>query len=373
MTNDAPIHSFNTQAGALLVFKDKVRISRSGCLSFMRHGGKGDKDIPVSSITAIQLKEPGLTGSGYLQFNLSGGNTSTGGVFSASKDENTVMLSNKHQYDKAKKAKTTIENLMRKDNSSEGNNKEDNLSDIEKIERYHSLLEKGAISEEEYKKKKKEVFDNADNEQKLKSSQIRDIEGEEIESSHMQEENRPWYDNGWMILFWFFLFFPVGLYGIFKTNRLGYSAKWIVVGGFVIISVAGIITEELSSTEQSKQGREQVRNEGGESDQEASEGWQFDATVVYENLDDTAIKAQVEQRIYVSGDVSEAGLRSFLKHRYEQLSDRGGFTHFDSPTNIFVYVFDNKSRAEQGGMDWIGAVMKGYSDETPDIQVRSDL
>ena len=73
MAEDAPIHSFDTQGGALMVFENKVRISRSGCLSFMRHGAKGDKDIPISSITAIQLKEPGLTGSGYLQFNLSGG------------------------------------------------------------------------------------------------------------------------------------------------------------------------------------------------------------------------------------------------------------------------------------------------------------
>lgn len=107
--------------------------------------------------------------------------------------------------------------------------------------------------------------------------------------------------------------------------------------------------------------------------QEVPQGWEFDATVAYEDEVDTRIKAQVEQRVFVSGSVSEEGLRRFLKNRYQQLSTRSGFTYHNGPTNIYIYVFGSENRAEQGGMGWMGAVMKGASDEAPDIEIKPNL
>jgi hypothetical protein len=98
----------------------------------------------------------------------------------------------------------------------------------------------------------------------------------------------------------------------------------------------------------------------------------FETSVIFEDEIDTKLKAQVEQRVAVSGTVTEEDMRAFLKERYRNLSKRGGFTHYDSPTNIFVYVFGSRERANDGGWGWMGAVIKEASDEGVSIQVRTD-
>ena len=47
--------------GQLLVKRDRVIIIRKGMMSLMTQGLKGDKEIPLANITAIQLKQPGMT------------------------------------------------------------------------------------------------------------------------------------------------------------------------------------------------------------------------------------------------------------------------------------------------------------------------
>jgi len=161
MNESKPLYSFDGQNGAILVFENKVRISRSGCMAFITQGGsKGDKDIPISSITAIQLKEPGSISNGYIQFNLSGGDTSTGGTLDATEDENSVMLSSSGHYEKAQKAKQIIEEQMYGDEAEPDaqTSESSDLADAEKIEKYHDLLEKGAISQEEFEEKKAEIL-----------------------------------------------------------------------------------------------------------------------------------------------------------------------------------------------------------------------
>lgn len=269
MPDEAPIHSFDTQGGALLVFKNKVRISRSGCLSFLRHGAKGDKDIPISSITATQLKEPGLTGSGYLQFNLSGGSTSTGGVLDATEDENTVMLQNQEQYRKAKEAKQTIEELMYEDKSTEANDGGSSLSSAEELEKYHNLLEKGAITEEEYEQKKKEVLgrdEGTSSESNLGDEESHTVTPEEVRDtgraetfdkdplsatgSEEEPEGRSWYDRTWVVVLLSLLFWPAGAYALYKNTRMGTAGKFGtgVLCAFMALATIGAGADEESST-----------------------------------------------------------------------------------------------------------------------------
>jgi hypothetical protein len=158
MPSGKPVFSFDAHNGSLMIFKNKVRISRSGCLAFFTQGAKGDKDIPIKSITAIQLKEPGYSTNGYIQFNLSGGDTSTGGVFDATKDENTVMLRGSSQYSQAKEAKSIIEKFIH-EYVEDSNSSSQSMSDTEKIEKYYELYESGAITESEYKEKKEDILD----------------------------------------------------------------------------------------------------------------------------------------------------------------------------------------------------------------------
>lgn len=79
--------------GQIRLTKNRVIISRKGAKAFVTQGLKGDKEIPISRITAIQFKPADNLTNGYLQFSIEGGLESKGGVFAATQDENTVMFS----------------------------------------------------------------------------------------------------------------------------------------------------------------------------------------------------------------------------------------------------------------------------------------
>jgi hypothetical protein len=83
--------------GQLALVENRVRISRKGFLGFMTQGHKGDKEILIASINAIQFKRAGAITSGYIQFSFPGGSENKGGLFDATKDENTVMFKSSQQ------------------------------------------------------------------------------------------------------------------------------------------------------------------------------------------------------------------------------------------------------------------------------------
>lgn len=155
MPDDRPLHSVDTVHGALQVYPTKVVLVRSGCLAFLNHGMKGNKEIPIRSISAMQLKDAGMMTSGYLQFDISGSSTSTDGLLDATSDENTVMFKRGQQED-IEEAKSAIERLM---NEQGGEGKPSNVSVADELEKYHNLLEKGAISQEDCDQKKDELLD----------------------------------------------------------------------------------------------------------------------------------------------------------------------------------------------------------------------
>lgn len=72
------------------VYEDRVSLEPSGCMAFLG-GLRGEKRIPFRAITAVQMKEAGLTG-GYIQFTIGGGNERQGGFLAASNDENSFIF-----------------------------------------------------------------------------------------------------------------------------------------------------------------------------------------------------------------------------------------------------------------------------------------
>lgn len=85
--------------GEITLKSKRVIISRKGLLGKAVHGYKGDKEIPLKNITAVQFKLPGSVTNGYIQFSLLGGNESRGGAFDAAGDENTVMFTKNQESD----------------------------------------------------------------------------------------------------------------------------------------------------------------------------------------------------------------------------------------------------------------------------------
>jgi Domain of unknown function (DUF4429) len=73
-----------------------VTITRKGVLAKANYGfTRGEKRIPIASITSVQLKKPRLS-NGYIQFSLAGGIESRRGVLDATKDENSVVFGSAH-------------------------------------------------------------------------------------------------------------------------------------------------------------------------------------------------------------------------------------------------------------------------------------
>lgn len=93
----------------LNIFPDKVEITPRGILGTLNKGFKGTKTIPFHSITAVQFKQAGAVLSGYLQFTILGGVENRGGIFAATKDENTFMFAGTKANDEALKIKNYVE------------------------------------------------------------------------------------------------------------------------------------------------------------------------------------------------------------------------------------------------------------------------
>lgn len=85
--------------GQITLTPKRVIISRSGIASKAIHGYKGDKEIPLKNITAVQFKLPGSVANGYIQFSILGSIESKGGAFDAAGDENSVMFTKNQESD----------------------------------------------------------------------------------------------------------------------------------------------------------------------------------------------------------------------------------------------------------------------------------
>jgi hypothetical protein len=97
--------------GQIRLTRNRIIISRKGAMGFISQGLKGDKEIPISRITAIQFKHNDALTKGYLQFYIQGGLESRGGVFAATTDENTVMFTDL-QEPSFKELKRYIDSVM---------------------------------------------------------------------------------------------------------------------------------------------------------------------------------------------------------------------------------------------------------------------
>lgn len=142
--------------GQLTVMPDRIIISRKGMLGFMTQGLKGDKEIPLANITAIQMKQPGLT-RGYIQFSIHGGIENRGGVFDATKDENTVMFSAGQRKD-FEQAKTLIDQYRAALSSAQHAPAAAPLSAADELAKWAALREQGVITAEDFEAKKRQLL-----------------------------------------------------------------------------------------------------------------------------------------------------------------------------------------------------------------------
>jgi Domain of unknown function (DUF4429) len=87
---EMPLMEADGSGGHLWLFDDRVRINHHGLRGAMTTGVlKGDKEIALDQITAVQWRDPGLMWLGHIQFSFMGGSSD---ARMASKDENAVLF-----------------------------------------------------------------------------------------------------------------------------------------------------------------------------------------------------------------------------------------------------------------------------------------
>lgn len=94
-------------------------------------------------------------------------------------------------------------------------------------------------------------------------------------------------------------------------------------------------------------------------------------SILEEEVFDKPIKTQVKIKILISGTrITEQKIRELLTYLYEKTIKRTGFTYHPNPTNIFIYAFTTKEKANSG-TQWVGMISKSYSDTQPSINISS--
>ncbi len=143
----------------LHVFEDKVILQHKGVLNFFAMGVKGDKTLYYSDITSVQFKKPGVA-AGYIQFAIPGGVEATGGVFNATTDENTVTFNGDAEFIAyvEEAVKYIEEKIGEYKRGKGGTTIVQALSAADEPKKYKELLEMGAITQEEFDAKKKELL-----------------------------------------------------------------------------------------------------------------------------------------------------------------------------------------------------------------------
>lgn len=145
-------------AGKCIVTVDEygIDIQKKGVLNAMAVGVTGTKQLPFTSLTAVQFKAAGML-SGYIQFTVLGGNEAQGGVFQAAGDENTIMFTKKEQ-DLADALKQLVEGRIRGAQAGKASPVQQVKSTAEQIREFKELLDMGAITQEEFDEKKSQLL-----------------------------------------------------------------------------------------------------------------------------------------------------------------------------------------------------------------------
>lgn len=154
------------QNGSAIAYDDKIVLSRKGFKAFVIQGFAGDRTFYYKDITSIDFRKPSLVANGYIKIITAGiqdtnnaKNNLLGSTMEAAKDPNTVIL-RAFKKETANKAEEFYNLVMKKITATKDNSHNSNqpISNADEIKKYKELLDMGAISTEEFEKKKKELL-----------------------------------------------------------------------------------------------------------------------------------------------------------------------------------------------------------------------
>jgi Domain of unknown function (DUF4429) len=167
----AEIDRIDGTNGSLIVYEDRVVLTRKTIMGFISQGFTGDRTIPFANISSVEFRKPSLLANGYIQFIVPGTLPvlAKTGIFGTSqeslKDPNTVVLRafNSNVPVKAEAIYQLILNKIDEFAKIEGGKSvvtnDTKLSVADEIRKFKKLQEEGIISHEDFDRKKQQLLE----------------------------------------------------------------------------------------------------------------------------------------------------------------------------------------------------------------------
>jgi hypothetical protein len=133
--------------------EDVVLIRKKGVGNFFASGLNGERSIPVSTITAIQLKLGGWA-PGYILFSYAGSKPFNGGLMEATQDPDAFIFQKTFNSD-VEKFKVAVEFAMRQ---SKAQNSVSGASTADELRKLAELKADGILSSEEFDAAKRKLL-----------------------------------------------------------------------------------------------------------------------------------------------------------------------------------------------------------------------
>lgn len=93
-------------------------------------------------------------------------------------------------------------------------------------------------------------------------------------------------------------------------------------------------------------------------------------TILKNEVHDMPIKTQVQLDVLISDTaITEQKVRDLLTSLYDKTIKRTGFKYHANPTNIYIFAYTSKEKAESSMAQWIGMISKNFDDIHPKIDI----
>ncbi len=159
--SSVPIVTLTGTGGTLELWPTKVTLRHKGTLTAITKGFTGNKDIFLSSVTGIQLKEPSWLTPGFIQIQYMGSHSPKGSVFKTAADENTLYFAGSKRYEVAKQLKAETERLILELSNTRMGQAATPMPIADEIAKLANLRDQGILNSEEFEIQKKRLLDQA--------------------------------------------------------------------------------------------------------------------------------------------------------------------------------------------------------------------
>jgi len=93
-------------------------------------------------------------------------------------------------------------------------------------------------------------------------------------------------------------------------------------------------------------------------------------SILKNEVNDIPLKTQVQLDVLIMDTaITKQKVSDLLTFLYDETAKRTGFKYHTNPTNIYIYAFTSKDKAESGMAQWIGMISKSYDDVQPKIDI----